>query len=152
VERDDRIRAPRWVGKLERYDHFLSGWSAHTRRYGAEMSAAVVVFVCRDRSRARDCALAADSILSACRAYGGEYPPDWEYRGRRQILFAAERDLHEGLLGAYAVQPLPPAVRVDAARGETAAAQASPVVRQIPVGGRSLSADGSPARRPHREV
>jgi Replication-relaxation len=134
VERDDRRRAAGWVAKLERYDHFLSGWSAHTRRYGVDGVCALVIFVCRDRNRARECARAADPILSACRAYAGEYPPDWEYRGRRQIMFAAERDIHEGFVGAYAAQPLPPAVRVDAARGDPAAGEASPVVRQIPTG------------------
>ena len=30
VELDDRLPRGRGAGKLERYDHFLTGWSAHT--------------------------------------------------------------------------------------------------------------------------
>jgi hypothetical protein len=30
------------------------------------------VFVCRDRTRARECARVADAVLTACRAYAGE--------------------------------------------------------------------------------
>jgi hypothetical protein len=132
VERDDRI-APagsRAVGrrgappspavaKLERYDHFLAGWSMHTRRYGSRGNATpIVVFVCRDRARARALALCADAVLRACRAYAGEYPFDWEYPGRERIVFAAERDAHEGSLAAYAVPPLPPDVRELRAHGD----------------------------------
>jgi hypothetical protein len=50
-------------------------------------------------------------VLSACRAYAGEYPSDWEYPGRAAIVFASERDAHEGLLLAYGVPRLPPEVR-----------------------------------------
>ncbi len=112
VELDDRVSAPGWLAKLERYDHFLSGWSLSTTRYGRRREALpVVVFVCRDRSRARDCARRADSALIACRAYAGEYPFDWQYPGRARILFVAERDIHEGLTGAFGVPALPPEVR-----------------------------------------
>ena len=45
-------------------------------------------------------------MLRACRAYAGEYPFDWEYPGRERILFASERDMHEGLLHAYGVPRL----------------------------------------------
>ena len=97
VELDDRMPVGRAAGKLERYDHFLAGWSVHTARYGRRTEAlAVVVFVCRDRARARECARLADPLLTACRAYAGEYPFDWEYPGRERILFAAERDVHDG--------------------------------------------------------
>jgi len=132
VELDDRLSAAGWLAKLERYDHFLAGWSAHTRRYGARREAvAVVVFVCRDRSRARDCARSADSVLRACRAYAGEYPFDWEYPGRERILFVAERDVHEGLTGAYGVPTLPPEVRVSAAHGDPRAGVATIESRSI---------------------
>ncbi|MFI4991215.1 MAG: replication-relaxation family protein [Solirubrobacterales bacterium] len=128
VEFDDRLGADA-VAKLQRYDHFLTGWSAHTRRYGERPSAApLVVFVCRDRSRARRCAELADSALRACRAYAGEYPSSWEYVGRSRILFVAERDLHEGLVRSYGVPPLPPAVRTAAHDGDPAAAE--PLVEQ----------------------
>lgn len=129
VELDDRLPKGAAVGKLQRYDHFLAGWSTHVRRYGERAKATpLVVFVCRDRSRARRCAELADSALVACRAYAGEYPSNWEYVGRSRTLFAAERDLHEGLLRAYGVPSLPPAARM-AARGNDPVAR-SPIAEQ----------------------
>jgi hypothetical protein len=123
VEFDDRLGVD-VVAKLQRFDHFLTGWSAHTRRYGERASVEpLIVFVCRDSSRARRCAELADSALRACRAYAGEYPSNWEYVGRSQIVFVAERDLHEHVLRAYGVPSLPPAVRAAARGGDPAAAE-----------------------------
>jgi hypothetical protein len=125
VEIDDRLPFGRAAAKLERYDHFLAGWSTHTSRYGRRREAVpMVAFVCRDRARARECARLADPVLKACRAYAGEYPFDWEYPGRERILFASERDMHEGLLHAYGVPSLPPAVRVTAAHDDPRAGEA----------------------------
>jgi len=136
IELDDRLPGGRAAGKLERYDHFLAGWSVHTRRYGPRMeTVAVVVFVCRDRARSRECARRADPLLKACRAYAGEYPVDWEYPGRERILFAAERDMHEGLVRAYGVPRLPPEVRVTVAHGDPRAREAAAEARAIPVEG-----------------
>lgn len=132
LELDGRMPTGRAPSKLERYDHFLSGWSLHTERYGRRgEAAALVVFVCGDRSRARELARRADSVLTASRAYAGEYPWHWDYPGRESILFAAERDVHEGLLCAYAVPPLPPEVRVIAAHGDPGAAGVTVEVREI---------------------
>jgi hypothetical protein len=119
VELDDRL--PRGLGaaKLERYDHFLAGWSVGFARYArtsAELP--VVAFVCRDGARARECARCADGVLGASRAYAGEYPSDWEYPGRERVVFVAERDAHQGLLHAWGVPPLPPSVRVAVADGD----------------------------------
>jgi hypothetical protein len=119
VELDDRLPEGAGAAKLERYDHFLAGWCAHIERYshpGAELP--LVVFVCRDRPRARECARRADSVLSACRAYAGEYPSDWQYPGRERVVFVAERDVHEGQLCAWGVPLLPVDVRVDVAEGD----------------------------------
>ncbi len=132
VELDDRLPVGRAARKLERYDHFLAGWSLHTNRYGKRAEAVpVVVFVCRDRARARECAKRADAVLRACRAYAGEYPRDWEYPGRDGAIFVAERDVHEGLLCGYGVPRLPPEVRVGAAHGDPRAAVVSVEARQI---------------------
>jgi hypothetical protein len=131
LELDDRPAVGPTARKLERYDHFLVGWSMHTQRYGRRVEALpLVVFVCRDRARARECARGADSVLCACRAYAGEYPHDWEYLGRERILFVAERDVHEGLLRAYGVPPLPPEVRVSVARGDPRAGEAAAEPRE----------------------
>jgi hypothetical protein len=132
VERDDRHASARWAAKLERYDHFLTGWSVHTKRYGQRFQAvATVVFVCRDRSRARECARRADRWLRACRAYAGEYPFDWEYSGRERTLFVSERDVHERLQCAYGPPRLPPEVRVNAAHGDPRAGAASAEPRTL---------------------
>jgi Replication-relaxation len=129
LELDDRLPEGVGAAKLERYDHFLAGWSVHLARYvrpGIELP--TVVFVCRDRARARECARRADRVLTACRAYAGEYPSEWEYPGRERTVFVAERDAHEGLLCAWGVPRLPPEVRVAAAGGDPR--ERDPVVEQ----------------------
>jgi hypothetical protein len=132
VEFDGRVPRGPQAAKLERYDHFLAGWSVHTRRYGSRRQATpVVVFVCRDRLTARKCAGAADSILRACRAYAGEYPFDWEYPGRERTLFVAERDAHEGLLHAYGIPRMPPQVRVAEAHGDPQAGATCVELREL---------------------
>jgi Replication-relaxation len=131
VELDDRPAVGRAARKLERYDHFLAGWALHVPRYANGGASALVVFVCRDRARARECARRADLALRACRAYAGEYPLDWEYPSRERVLFAAERDVHEGLLVAYGVPRVPPAVRVSAAHGDPRAGEASAEPRDL---------------------
>ncbi len=133
VELDDRPAVGRAARKLERYDHFLAGWSLHTRRYGTRAQAVpLVVFVCRDRRRARECTLRADAALGACRAYAGEYPLDWHYPGRERILFTSERDMHEGLVCAYGVPRVPPEIRVQAAHGDPRAAETTVELRELP--------------------
>jgi hypothetical protein len=122
VELDDRCGGPEWQAKLHRYDHFLTGWSMHLRRYGRNGVLPAVVFLCRDRSRARECARRADGLLLSSRAYAGEYPDRWLYGGRERIVFAAERDAHEGLLGAYATPRIPPRSRQSASDGESGGA------------------------------
>jgi hypothetical protein len=135
VELDDRPAVGRDARKLERYDHFLAGWSLHTPRYGRRAEALpLVVFVCRDRARARECARCADLVLRACRAYAGEYPLDWEYPGRERVVFVAERDAHEGLLRAYGIPRLPPEVRVIAAHGDPRAGESAVESRQMLTG------------------
>jgi hypothetical protein len=133
VELDDRLCGGRGTAKLERYDHFLAGWSVHTRRYGTRQQAEpLAVFVCGSRHRARECAQHADCTMRACRAYAGEYPFDWQYPGRERVLFVAERDLHEGLRRAYGIPRLPPSVRVVQARGDPQAGRACVQARVLP--------------------
>jgi hypothetical protein len=125
VELDDRLGAAA-LRKLERYDHFLTGWSLHTPRYGRRGEAVPrVAFVCRDRARARECARRADQLLCACRAYPGEYPSEWEYPSREGVVWAAERDVHEGILFAVGLPRLPPGVRISVADGDPRAGEAT---------------------------
>jgi hypothetical protein len=112
IELDDRCARPGWANKIERYDHFLSGWAELVERYRRGGRAVpAVVFVCRDAPRARECARRADLLLSACHAYAGSYPQSWEHPGRARVVFAAEREVHEGQLGGWGVPPLPAPLR-----------------------------------------
>ncbi len=132
VELDDRLPTGRGAGKLERYDHLLAGWSVQTTRYGRRLGAPPsVIFVCRDRARARECTRNADTVLTACRAYAGEYPADWEYSGRERILFVAERDAHVGHLRGYGVPRLPPEVRASIAEGDPRARESVAEPREL---------------------
>ncbi|HEY2283573.1 MAG TPA: replication-relaxation family protein [Solirubrobacteraceae bacterium] len=136
VELDDRPFTGRAAGKLERYDHLLAGWSVHTKRYGRRRGVRpLVVFVCRDRARARECTRRADAILTACRAYAGEYPADWEYPGREGVMFVAERDVYEGSLLGYRVPGLPPEVRVSVAAGDPRARESAAQPGELPGAG-----------------
>jgi Replication-relaxation len=127
VELDDRLPIGTRAQKLERYDHLISGWAMHTKRYGARLGRPPrAVFVCRDPARARECARRADSALVACQAYPGRYPEEWEFPGRAGILFAAERDVHAGALWAYGLHRLPPQVRASRATNGPGARLAEP--------------------------
>jgi len=119
LELDDRLPEGSGAAKLERYDHFLTGWSVHLKRYTRPRAQLpLVVFVCRDGARARQCARRADRVLTAARAYAGEYPAEWEYPARQRILYVAERDIHSGSLSAWGLPRLPPEVRVAVADGD----------------------------------
>jgi hypothetical protein len=139
VELDDRLPVGRRAQKLERYDHLISGWAMRIKRYGARLGRPPqAVFVCRDRTRARECARRADSVLVACQAYPGRYPQEWEYPGRAGILFAAERDVHAGALRAYGLQQLPPEVRASHATNGPSARVAEPHLLELPTGVETL--------------
>jgi hypothetical protein len=132
----DRSAVADSARRLERYDHFLSGWSVHTKHYDGRLGVIpIVVLVCRDRARARERTMMADEILTACRAYPGEYPSDWEYVGREAILFVAERDIHEGALCGYGVPRLPPTVRASLTGGDPRSRAAVLEVRELAVSG-----------------
>ncbi len=134
VEFDDRLPEGSSAAKLERYDHFLSGWSVRLKRFTQPAERLpTVVFVCRDKARARECARRADRIVTASRAYPGEYPSAWEYPGRAHILYAAEREIHEGSLSAWGLPSLPPDVRVLAAGGDPRARDAIVESRQLAI-------------------
>jgi hypothetical protein len=132
VELDDRLRGEGIARKLLRYDHFLSGWSVHTSRYGGRADRTpITVFICRSRERAAALARLADMLLRACRAYPGEYPFAWEYPGRERMLFVSERDAHEGCLGGFGVPSLPPHVRAQAHGADPAAVQPEAAAREL---------------------
>lgn len=132
VELEDRVGGRGSAALLRRYDHFLTGWSAHVPRYDERGRAMpLLVLVCSDRPRARRLAQEADRALLACRAYPGEYPQDWDYLGRSRILFASERDAHEGSALAYGVPQVPPAVRIELSGGDPSAGEPAVEVRDL---------------------
>jgi hypothetical protein len=101
---------PAW---LEAYDHLLAGWWRSVERYRRAGRPPVVVIVCGDRAQALARVAAADAVLSATLAQIGVEPSAWERGGRAGIHFAAEEDLHHGLLHAWRVPLVPPSLRGD---------------------------------------
>jgi hypothetical protein len=112
VELDRTFKPAKNIDKFERYDHMISGWCTLKDRYAKHCTAPpLVVLVCRDQANAKEFCRAADPVVSAAHAYGGEYASEWRYPGRDGMLFVAERDVHDGRLLGYALPTLPPEVR-----------------------------------------
>jgi hypothetical protein len=110
----------------------LSGWSLHKDRHSKYLpDPPLVVFICRDQSNAKEFCRAADPVVTAARAYGGEFASEWPYPARERMFFVAERDVHEGRLVGYALPAQPPVVRVDGADGDPAARACRPRVRPL---------------------
>jgi hypothetical protein len=123
VELDRTFKPAKNIDKFERYDHMISGWHLLKDRYTKHCTAPpLVVFVCRDRANAKEFCRAADPVVTAGHAYGGEYASEWDYPGRQQTLFVSERDVHEGRTAGYALPALPPDVRAAAADDRSARA------------------------------
>jgi hypothetical protein len=132
VELDRTFRPAKNIDKFERYDHMISGWCGLKHRYTKHCSSPpLVVFVCRDQANAKEFCRAADPVVTAAHAYGGEYPGEWSYPGRDRIFFVAERDIHDGRLAGYALPALPPDVRAVASDDERSARACHP--RQRPL-------------------
>ena len=132
VELDRTFKPAKNIDKFERYDHMISGWCTLKDRYAKHCTAPpLVVFVCRDQGNAKEFCRAADPVVTAGHAYGGEYASEWDYPGRQRMLFVAERDAHEGRMAGYTLPGLPPDVRVTAANGDRSAAACHPRQRLI---------------------
>jgi hypothetical protein len=113
VELDRTFRPAKNIDKFERYDHMISGWCGLKDRYTKHCtSPPLVVFVCRDQANAKEFCRAADPVVTAAHAYGGEYASEWAHPGRERMLFVAERDIHDGRLAGYALPAHPPDLRV----------------------------------------
>jgi hypothetical protein len=110
------------VALLERVDHLLAGWWRSVPRYARLGGPPTVVILAGDEDAARALGSVADGILIACLARIGDHPSAWAYPGRAGVVFAAEGDLHAGLLDGWRVADLPPAVRPAGGRGGRACA------------------------------
>jgi hypothetical protein len=121
VELDRTFRPAKNIDKFERYDHMISGWCNLKDRYTKHCTTPpLVVFVCRDQANAKEFCRAADPVVTAAHAYGGEYASEWDHPGRGRMLFVAERDVHDARLVGYALPALPPDVRSMAADDRSA--------------------------------
>ena len=90
-----------------------------------------MIFICRDQSNAKEFCRAADPVVTAAQAYGGEYPVQWQYPARERLFFVAERDVHEGRFVGHALPALPPEVRVQQADGQATARSCDPRLRPV---------------------
>lgn len=97
----------------------LAGWALHKDRYTKYLpDPPLVVFICRDQSNAKEFARAADPVVTAAHAYGGEYPAEWPYPARERMFFRGRVRGARGALVGYALPALPPDVRVEQADGD----------------------------------
>jgi hypothetical protein len=144
VELDRTFKPSKNIDKFERYDHMLAGWYLHKDRYAKFLpDPPLVVFICRDQANAKEFCRAADPVVTAALAYGGEYPAEWPYPAREQMLFVAERDIHDARFVGYALPALPPEVRVEQADGDGKARGCHPRLTPVlPQAARSLPDSG----------
>jgi hypothetical protein len=98
--------------RLRRYDAFVSGWSRMLSRYKTLGTPPMVVFVCEDERALLSLVRIADRALTARIAKAGTDELEWPFPGRRGVMFALERDIHEGSLRALALPEHPPELRV----------------------------------------
>ena len=107
VEYDRTGRVDKNYGKFRRYDAFLNWWWRHTE-YAELDEPPFVLFVCQAKHQREQFMAAADSELTGHRWHPSVSADDYEYVGRRRVLFALERDVHAGILEAWRLPAFPP--------------------------------------------
>jgi Replication-relaxation len=100
--------------RLIAYDGFISGWARMLTRYRKGDVTPMVVFVSEDERSLLRLLKIADEALTTRIAKAGTDELSWPHPGRMGILFAIERDVHEGSLRAVALPERPPEVRLRA--------------------------------------
>ncbi len=100
--------------RLIAYDGLISGWARLVGRYKKGDLVPMVVIVSEDEHGLLNVLKIADSALTTRIAKAGTDEMSWPHPGRRGILFAVERDIHEGSLRALALPEHPPEVRIRA--------------------------------------
>jgi hypothetical protein len=98
--------------RLVAYDGFISGWGRMLSRYRKGDVIPMVVFVSEDERGLLRLLKIADSAVTTRIAKAGTDQLSWPHPGRRGILFAVERDIHDGSLRALALPEQPPELRV----------------------------------------
>jgi hypothetical protein len=118
VDRDDRIRTflieydrtrrvDKNFTKFRRYDAFLNWWWRDSR-FGDSDEPPFVVFVCQDGGQRKQFMAVADRELTGHRWHPSVGPADFDYVGRRHVLFAVERDVHAGAMEGWRLPAFPP--------------------------------------------
>ena len=100
--------------RLIAYDGFISGWARMLNRYKKADAVPMVIFISEDEHSQLNLLKIADSALTTRIAKAGTEELSWPHPGRRGILFAVERDVHERSLRAIALPEQPPQLRVRA--------------------------------------
>jgi len=111
LEQDRTRRASANVGKLEKYDAFLTAWALALDRFKLLGEPPIVLFVCADGPKARQFADAADQAMTGRIARRGLPEFEWNHLGRKRVFFCAEPDLHAGSLRCLKLPEWPPELR-----------------------------------------
>jgi hypothetical protein len=107
IEYDRTRRVDKNYGKFRRYDAFLNSWWRHTR-FGDAAGPPFALFICQDQHQREQFMAAADRELNGHYWHPSVEPDRHEYTGRRQILFALERDMHASGYDAWRLPVFPP--------------------------------------------
>jgi len=117
LELDRSGHRQKLVGKLRRYDAFYAAW-AH-RHPQTRRRPPVTLFVAKDETTLRRQLAIADQVLCIRRGTSRTPPAEWPAPpSRSQVLFALERDLHQGTLRCYRLPEQPPPIREAGARND----------------------------------
>jgi hypothetical protein len=108
VELDRTKRPNRNFRKFLHYDALLTAWWRNVPRYRELESPPRIVFVCASKAHAFSFMEAADRQVTGRLAQPGTPEAAWPFPGREGMLFAAERDVHEGSLRAWKLESEPP--------------------------------------------
>jgi len=106
IEYDRTRRVDKNFTKFRRYDAFLNWWW-HDTPYGERNEAPFVVFVCQDANQREQFMSVADRELTGHRWHPSLDRDDYEYVGRRHILFAVEEDAHRGSTDVWRLPAFP---------------------------------------------
>jgi hypothetical protein len=108
----DRTRSPgKNFPKFRRYDALITAWSMAIPRYEPPRRRPAVLFVCDNEEQAMAFLRAADAEVTGHLSILRTPEEAWEYPARARILFACERDAHQGALRCWRLPPLPPQAR-----------------------------------------
>ena len=100
VEYDRTRRVDKNYDKFHRYDTFLCWWWRLAPVADSDQPP-FVLFICQDESQRSQFLGAADRALTGHRWHPSAPLERHDHVGRRHILFAIERDAHEGVLEAW---------------------------------------------------